>query len=107
MLAHKLDQEDAVEILGELEGAGLAAVFGVIPFVVKPFGKSEPHAHQSEETWIVRAGQGQAVIDERRIALSMGDRLVVPSNALHHIENDGPAPLAILSFWWKESHVDS
>lgn len=107
MLRPDENQEDAVVIVSELSGEGIRTAFGAIPFVVRAFGRSEPHSHQSEETWIVREGEGYAVIDERRIRISAGDRLVIAPNTRHCVENDCAVPLAILSFWWKERHVES
>jgi mannose-6-phosphate isomerase-like protein (cupin superfamily) len=97
--------DDAVEIFEDLSGESAGVSYGVITFGVKPHSSTEPHRHTSEETWIVRSGSGSAALGAERVGLHAGARLTVPADLLHHIQNDGPEPLIVLSFWWKPTRA--
>lgn len=55
----------------------------------------QKHSHRSEK-WIVVAGQGQALVDGREIALKAGSILDVPLGAVHRIGNTGSEKLVFI-----------
>jgi mannose-6-phosphate isomerase-like protein (cupin superfamily) len=95
------NQSEPVLILTNAEASAFDARFGTMTFVVKPFARTEPHAHASEETWIVRGVSGHATVGTQIIALLAGQKVIVPAGIDHSIVNDGPLPLSVIAFWWK------
>jgi mannose-6-phosphate isomerase-like protein (cupin superfamily) len=94
-------QCDPVTMLLDEELAVLDVKCGTMAFEVKPFAASPMHSHGSEETWIVRGGAGRALIGSATVQIAQGDKVVVPPNTPHAIENPGAEPLSVLAFWWK------
>jgi mannose-6-phosphate isomerase-like protein (cupin superfamily) len=63
-----------------------------------PGAISKPHAHaQSEQIWIVEAGSGVLLGQEKRSELKAGDVIRTPAGEVHGIENTGDGPLIYLS----------
>jgi quercetin dioxygenase-like cupin family protein len=89
------------EVFGEIESAAQGLAYGAMVFTVKPSCATEPHAHASEETWIVQKGTGQAHINGDSISLVPGSRICVPPRTLHSVTNTSTADLQVMAFWWK------
>lgn len=93
-----------VTIVGDVETAGLGVTCGAMLFTIAPGATSDPHRHQSEESWIVRRGICRAVVDGVPADLAAGDRFTVPADTLHSLANLSPVEeLEIVGFWWRES----
>lgn len=95
--------DDAALVIDEITGQSVETTYGIMTFSVQPFKATEPHSHQSEETWIVRKGKGYALIGSQNVTLNIGAQVTVPSNQVHVIKNDNDIPLVVLSFWWREN----
>ena len=98
---------DPVQILEPVEAEARGLVYGAMVFTVKAGCSTEPHAHASEETWLVREGEGRAAIGDRSIGLFPGTRLSVPPGTRHAITNTCAGELVVLAFWWRGTSRDA
>ena len=96
------NRKSSVSTIDEIIGQSIDSSYGVITFSLDPCSSSEPHSHESEETWIVRSGTGRAVIGVDHVQLETGSRVTVPPNVEHFIVNENASRLIILSFWWRD-----
>lgn len=55
----------------------------------------QKHEHR-EEHWVVVQGEGQFTLDDDVRPVSAGDRLHIPKEGVHRIENDSDAPLVFI-----------
>ena len=92
----------SVSIFGEIEAEHHGLAYGAMVFTVAPGATTEPHRHASEETWIVRSGEGNCTINGRRIGLIAGARVIAPADSEHSITNEGSGDLVVLATWWKK-----
>jgi quercetin dioxygenase-like cupin family protein len=97
---------DVMRILAPVEAEARGLAYGAMVFTVESGGSTPPHAHASEETWLVREGEGRAAIGDRSVGLRPGTRLSVPPGALHSITNTSAAELVVMAFWWRETSRD-
>jgi mannose-6-phosphate isomerase-like protein (cupin superfamily) len=97
------EKNESVIIYDDLTGESVDASYGLTTFAIAPHAFSEPHSHQSEETWIVRSGIGYANIGSEMVTLVPGKRVTVSAKVEHTIVNESEAPLVVLSFWWREN----
>ncbi len=58
-------------------------------------GGLPPHRHDHQDVFTVAAGSGTMYIDGEATPVSLGDSVVVPTGALHHLEA-GPDGAAIV-----------
>lgn len=93
--------DPAVLDLGDVETEAAGYACGAMIFAVKPHQTSEPHAHSSEESWIVVGGRGECSINGERIGLVPGARVTVPAGAEHFIDNTADEDLTMLGYWWR------
>lgn len=64
---------------------------------VNPGGRLslQKHSHRSEK-WIIVAGEGLAVVNDKDIPVSKGTVIDVPLGAVHRIGNTGTVPLVMI-----------
>lgn len=65
----------------------------------------ETHAHV-EQTFLVVAGRGVAVLNGQETPLGVGSAVVVPPRVTHDIRNTGLTPLALLTSYSPPNHPD-
>ena len=53
----------------------------------RPMGVDEQSPHRKDEIYIVRRGHAEFVRDDRRVQLTAGDSVFVPSGMPHRFEN--------------------
>ncbi|MHB1154207.1 MAG: cupin domain-containing protein [Eubacteriales bacterium] len=91
------------------EGTILAS--GVFPMGLKaPFshawgyldkpGAMDAHRHHTEEIYLFFKGEGFVVIDDGKFAVTTGDVVRIPPDALHSVINEKDAELLWAAFWW-------
>ena len=60
-------------------------------------GATTEHYHrQTEELYLVSAGEGRLIIDGEERIVREGDCALIPPGAVHKIHNSGPVPLRIV-----------
>jgi mannose-6-phosphate isomerase-like protein (cupin superfamily) len=94
---------DPVQVLGSVEAEARGFAYGAMVFTVEAGRSTEPHAHRSEETWIVREGAGRAAVGDRSVSLTPGTQLIVPADTPHSITSTSAGTLVIIAFWWRDT----
>lgn len=56
---------------------------------LKKMMKSAPHKHSAKEIYFFTKGEGFVQIGQKKASVKAGDAVYIPSNTLHHAENDG------------------
>ena len=64
-----------------------------------PRGVDRQTSHGQDELYVVVAGSGVLVVDDRRVAFVAGDALFVPAGVAHHFE-DFTADLVTWAMFW-------
>ena len=91
------------------EGTILAS--GVLPEGLKaPFshawgylgkqGAMDAHRHHTEEIYLFFKGEGFVAIDGEKSAVTTGDVVRIPPDALHSVINEKDSELLWAAFWW-------
>lgn len=52
----------------------------------------QSHDHRAEH-WVVIAGEGEVILDEKVIPVKPGSAVIIPQNTKHRVKNTGPKPL--------------
>ena len=55
----------------------------------------QKHEHRDEH-WVIVQGEGQFTLDDDVTPIAAGDRLHIPREGVHRIENDGDEPLVFI-----------
>lgn len=63
-------------------------------------GEMEIHRHHKEEVYFFFEGEGYVMVDGERQAVSCGDVVEVPPDALHTVGNEADKPLLWAALWW-------
>ena len=63
-------------------------------------GEMERHRHPKEEVYFFFEGEGYVMVDGERQAVSCGDVVEVPPDALHTVGNEADKPLLWAALWW-------
>jgi mannose-6-phosphate isomerase-like protein (cupin superfamily) len=63
-------------------------------------GQLEPHAHPTQEVYMVFEGRGVVSIEDEDEQVGPGDIIEIPADARHSLRNDGPGPLLWVALWW-------
>ena len=67
--------------------------FRVIRQRQAPGGANPLHSHDRQEVLLMSAGMAAVTLGEERLEVTAGDTVIVPSGALHRIENAGDEPV--------------
>ncbi|MEO7084784.1 MAG: cupin domain-containing protein [Gemmatimonadaceae bacterium] len=94
---------DPVKVYGDIETEAAGLAYGAMVFTVDAGRTTEPHSHQSQETWWVKSGSGFASVDGKRSELATGSQFTVPANTVHTVTSNAGEALKIVSFWWREA----
>jgi quercetin dioxygenase-like cupin family protein len=77
---------------------------GMMIFAVSPGASTAGHAHESDELWIVRSGEGYVEIEGHRTRLTASDApLSIPARVFHRVFAAAQDDLVVLSLWWKSA----
>ncbi len=79
-----------------LTGAKSSAV---VYFEVEPGKHLGTHTDSAEEVVFIVAGQGEAVLGQKRSILKPGSLVVIPAMAPHDVINNGTETLRVLGFF--------
>jgi len=78
--------------------------------VVKPAGKTIPHALKTSETYYILEGRGRMHIGRESADVGPGDFIDIPPMASQWIENTGPSDLVFLCIvdpgWRQEDELE-
>ena len=73
------------------------AVQSLAEATVPAGGRTIRHLHRnSEELYLVTAGEGTMELDGDMEPVRAGDCIVIPPGAVHGLDNPGPTPLVVL-----------
>ncbi|MBS1984602.1 MAG: cupin domain-containing protein [Bdellovibrionales bacterium] len=78
----------------------------VVLMALKPGEDIGAEVHQLDQFFRVEAGNGEAVLDGVRTAISAGFALVVPAGTHHNIINTGKAPMKLYTLYAPPNHRD-
>ena len=95
----RLAHEDTILASGVLP-AGMNAPFDHAWGYLDKAGAMDAHRHLSEEIYLFFKGEGFVSLDGERIAVTPGDVVRVPPDALHTVINERDAPLLWAALWW-------
>ena len=63
--------------------------------------------HPRSEQWLfVVSGRGQAVVNQRRLAIREKSLLLIEKGELHQVSNTGRSPLVTLNFYAPPAYTD-
>ena len=65
--------------------------------VMAPGTATPVHRHACEEVVVVISGSGRVVVGDQSFAFGANSTLIVPSDAVHQIVNDGSEPLVTVA----------
>jgi len=91
-------------LAGKVLPEGLKAPFGDAWGYLEGASMMEPHAHPTDEVYLVVSGKGYCQIDGERFGIKPGDVISIPPNATHTMECEDGETLLWAAFWW--DHVD-
>jgi quercetin dioxygenase-like cupin family protein len=81
-----------------LEAGEMAGVLGCGRTELEPGSSIGEHSHpDSEELYLILAGQGHGILDGRRFPVGPGDLFVCKAGHAHGLDNDGPEPMAMFA----------
>ena len=86
-----------IEGLG-LESMGVGAAWGR----VSPGRRSSAHQHDEVETFVIVAGSGELIVDNRRTRIGVGTVVQTEPFETHVIENTGDADLVFATLYWRD-----
>ncbi|MFD5146107.1 cupin domain-containing protein [Streptomyces sp. NPDC058401] len=93
-----------VEEVAALPGPGRPDwPFKASRFLVPPGATSEPDHHEVAELWMVRAGTGIVLSEDKKTEIGPGDSVFFPPWTHHHVVSTGAGPLEVFSLWWPEA----
>jgi mannose-1-phosphate guanylyltransferase / mannose-6-phosphate isomerase len=118
LVVRKGSSQDVKELVDEMKAAGLPEATEH-PFETRPWGRfevlaDEPHYKtkkitvdagaqlsyqmhsQRNEHWVVIAGRGQVVLNDKTIDLKVGDFIHIPAGSKHRMRNPGGEPLVFV-----------
>ncbi len=78
----------------------------VVLMALKPGEDIGAEVHQLDQFFRVEAGNGEAVLDGVRTAISAGFALVIPAGKHHNIINTGKAPMKLYTLYAPPNHRD-
>src|SRR5271156_6868978 len=77
-------------------GEQTAGRFCVIDMHIPQGGGPPPHRHDFEETFILLAGEIEAIFRGRKLTVREGETVNIPANAPHQFHNASGAPVRML-----------
>ncbi|NNH68370.1 class I tRNA ligase family protein [Nocardia uniformis] len=85
--------------MGGIDGLGTAAAWGRVP----PGGKTEVHRHDESEQITIISGDGEFLVDDRRIPAGPGTVAVFAPFEPHVLGNVGDGELVFLTQYWRDA----
>lgn len=80
------------------EGEASSDLFFIQEVLVDPKSKFEPHLHvDMEEYYYFLQGQGIMQVGDEFQKIEAGDRVIIPINLMHRVENTGQTPIVFLA----------
>jgi mannose-6-phosphate isomerase-like protein (cupin superfamily) len=76
--------------------------FSASRFTLEPGSRSRLDRHAAHECWMIAAGSGTLVFEERSVPIRSGEVCYFPPFASHQAYNDGSGRLEIFSVWWSD-----
>jgi mannose-6-phosphate isomerase-like protein (cupin superfamily) len=90
MLPFRFPVTDALAAVPTPEGRFYAEIFtrGSLKLeVYAPKGTDPQRPHGQDELYVVIKGEGEFILEDRRVKFSAGDALFAPAGAVHRFEN--------------------
>ena len=80
---------------------GMTAPFDSAWGYLENNSEMEAHAHPTDEIYVVVKGQGSVMVGERWQAVSPGDVIEIPPDAMHTMRCEDAGPLLWAALWWQ------
>jgi mannose-6-phosphate isomerase-like protein (cupin superfamily) len=71
-------------------------------FTLEAGARSHLDRHAAHECWMIAAGSGTLLFEDRSVPVRGGEVCYFPPFASHQVRNDGPGRLEIFSVWWSD-----
>lgn len=79
---------------------GMDAPFGHAWGCLRGVGSMAAHRHPEEEVYMFFKGEGYVDVDGTELAVSNGDVVRIPRDAMHSVINRRREELVWAAFWW-------